>query len=508
MVAQRPNVILIVMDTVRADHLSCYGYSRETTPCIDKIAEKGIIFENAFSAGIWSPPSHASIFTGKYPSYHGTLGRNVCLNKENTTLAEIFRRSNYKTIGITNCRLLWPGSGFERGFERFVLPSRTSFRSVKSKTEDLGFIFSSFVQGPRNFTRTLVNGPDSYTSYTNEIIKDFLGRHGLSSPFFLFVNYFNCHAPYDPPRPFKGRFLDNFHEPSLFFSEFLLEKIFGSTGERIKNSNLDIKKLHYLASGSCKGRFSFMAKELEISKKEWEVIRSWYDGEIAYLDHCIGDIINYLHDTGLYDHTLIVITADHGESLGEHGLAGHHFGLYDSLLHIPLVVSYPMLTSGAERITEIVSSIDILPTILSACNINVNVDIQGESLWPLEEQRFHKFVCAECGESVTKIQTNHFKRVFSRFSQRLEGIDVGYKSIRDDIFKYIISAKGEEQLFDVSNDPSERENIIDEFPNKAKNLKRRMGELININYFGPMEIVGTESEKGRIIERLRSLGYI
>lgn len=500
-----PNIILIVMDTVRADHLSCYGYHRKTTPNIDKIAKEGILFENAFSTAPWSPPSHASIFTGKYPSHHKTLGRNVCLDNENTTIAEILRNNGYKTIGLTNCNLLWHGSGFSKGFQQFILPSEESFRSIKSKSSELGYLLSSFVKGPRYSTKSLILGPDSYTYHTTETIKALLGRYKSSTPFFFFVNFFNCHAPYNPPRPFKKKFVEGFHEPKLYIMEFLLEKIFQTTGERAQNS--DIKKLQYIAGGSCVSRFSFMAKELQISEKEWEIIRGWYDGEIAYLDHCIGDLVHFLRNEDLLEDTLIVITADHGENLGDHGLAGHHFCLYDSLLHIPLIISYPYLFNGKEKFKSNVSSIDILPTIASICNIDTKMDIQGKSLYPFNENDVHEFIFAECGESLTQIGLSHLKNAFSKFRSKLHSVDRGYKCIRDSVYKYILSGDGTTQLFEISKDPNEEKNIQSECPKKAYQLRRQMEKFIDIHYFGPTDISRTESQRKETLDRLRAIGY-
>src|SRR5208282_5095737 len=121
-----PNVVLIVMDTARADHFSCYGYGRKTTPEIDKIAEKGTLFDNAFSAAEWSPSSHASIFTGKYPSHHRTMGRNIFLEKDNATIANILDVHGYETIGVSTNSIVSAKTGFGRGFQDYVELNRST----------------------------------------------------------------------------------------------------------------------------------------------------------------------------------------------------------------------------------------------------------------------------------------------------------------------------------------------------------------------------------------------
>ncbi len=499
-----PNIFLIVMDTVRADHLSSYGHHRRTSPNIDKIAEHGILFENAFSAGIWSPPSHASIFTGKYPSYHKTLGRNIYLARDNTTLAQILGANGYSTMGITNCGLLGRGTGFEKGFQRYVEPSRCLTRPKElDKADTLSMLLELLTHAPKDFVKTLVFGPDQYNSHTNEIIRDFIrSKKANKKPFFLFANYFNCHAPYDPPRPFKERFCNGFTEPKLFIMELLLERIFGKTRQRIPNKNLEIDKLKYIAAGASEARFRYMAKELQISENEWEVIRSWYDGEIAYLDYCIGELTNFLYNEGVFDNTLMILTADHGEDFGEHGLASHHFGLYDSLLHVPLIMSYPSLIPRKKRLPQIVSTIDILPTVLSLCNISVKDEIQGKRLDPFEKRKIHNFVCAECGESVTKL------RFWEMFSSKLRSVDRGSKCLRNEHLKYIFHPRGREELYDTVKDPLEENNIVHEHPDEARYLKRQLEKNLDITYFGPRESFRDANDRNEMMKRLKALGYV
>ena len=508
-----PNVILIVMDTVRADHLSCYGYDRRTTPNIDDLARHGVLYENAFSTATWSPPSHASIFTGKYPSYHKTLGRNVYLEKANRPLAHILKSSGYHTMGVSNCSLVGLGTGFDTGFERFVEPrnySRAIPKEFRTRASTVSMLLESLFHSPQHFVRDLILGPDQYNALTNDIIKSFIRENADSSPFFLFINYFNCHAPYDPPRPFKGKFCDGFVEPRFFIMEFFLERAFGKTGEKLLNRNLDMVKLKRI-TGSSAARFSYMARELQISKEEWEIVESWYDGEIAYLDHCINELVTFLREEELFDNTILVITADHGENFGEHGLAGHHFGLYDSVLHVPLVMSCPAKIPEKE-IPQIVSTIDILPTVVSLCDLNVQEEIQGRKLDPFTEQKVHDFVCAESGESVTEWALSFGGQIVSEralsIGAKVRDIDIGSKGIRNEEFKYTLSANGREELYNVAEDPAEKWNIIDEHRTEARRLRRQLEKTLDITYFGPGAVPYDDQEKTEIAKRLRALGYI
>lgn len=489
---ERLNIILIIMDAVRADHLSCYGYHRKTSPNIDKLAKRGVLFENAFSAAEWSPPSHASIFTGKYPSYHKTQGKDVFLHTENTTIAEILGSNGYQTFGVTSNMLLSPTSGFSKGFQNYLVldaPYR-SFKSIK--------------QSPKDFIRTLIYGVDRYTYRNIEIIKRFISKHGKKRPFFLFSNLLNCHAPYDPPRPFKKQFCSSLKEPTLYIMEWFSNKMLGHTGEKICDGSLDIRKLNLIATEY--GQYSFMAKELQVSQEEWEVVKSWYDGEISYLDHRIGDLISFLDDQGTFDKTFLIITSDHGDNFGQHGLATHRFCLYDSLLHVPLIMVCPDVIPKGKRISNLVSTVDIFPTILHMLKIQgYRSNIQGRSLFPFKDQKIHNFICAECGPSVTNRPTDLIK--FQRLRPKLKVYDKGFKCLRTKSYKYIISSDKKEELYNIEKDPLEEVNIAGEHPEKVEYFRKQLENAVDVSFFGPEELP-RDKESEEMMKRLKALGYV
>jgi len=485
-----PNVVLVVMDAVRADHLSCYGYRRKTSPNIDCLAKKGVLFERAFSTAEWSYPSHASIFTGKYPSHHSTLGKDIFLHKENTTIAEILSWNGYQTIGLSSNELLSPINGFNKGFQKyFVFDIPPKIRSV----------FGSIKQSPKDFARTFIYGGDGYTYRNIEKIKGFLKNCRREEPFFLFTNLYNCHAPYNPPRPFKEHFCGSLDRPPFYTMEFIFHMIFGHPGGKIPGFN--VQKLNLIASEG--GQYSFMAKEFQMSEKEWEVIKSWYDGEILYLDYRIGELIDFLQDREILENTLLIITSDHGENFGEHGLASHQFCLYDTLIHVPLIMVYPDVIPRGRKISSLVSHIDIFPTILNLLNIKgYRHDIQGKSLFPFKDRKIHDFVCAECGESVTSRLVGTWKK----YGHKLKPYDKGSKCLRTEDYKYILSADQNEELYDIQKDPLEKVNIANEHPDKTKCFRKQLENAIDISFFGPREFAKQEREK--ILNKLQALGYI
>ena len=430
---KRPNIILIVMDTVRVDHLSSYGYHRKTTPNIDKLVKQGVLFENAFSAAGWTPPSHASIFTGKYPHQHKTMGRDVRF-KDETSIAEVLHRNGYRTIGITDCALLASLTGFDKGFQEYINTSEIPLISPRFITEKF-----------KDAIRTLLQGPDSHTYRINEIIKRLIThRRHRKKPFFLFVNYFNCHTPYNPPKPFKKKFF-------------------------VPDQDLDFRKLKYIASGQA--THGFQKKAIQITEREWEVIKSWYDGEISYLDFRIGELLRFLNSQGILDNTLSIITSDHGEYFGEHGLASHVFGLYDELLHVPLIMFYPKEIPKEKKISNIVSTIDIFPTIIDLIDIKAPKNKLSKSLYPFEDQRFHDFILAEVEGQLSAEKRTRLPRIYKRS-----------KCVRTTSYKYINSPDlKQEELYDLRHDPSEHLNVASKYPKEVEFFRKQLQKTIQIS---------------------------
>ncbi len=491
---RNPNVVLIVMDTVRADHLSCYGYRRHTTPNIDAVAKQGVVYENAFSAAPWTPPSHASIFTGKYPSNHKTIGRNVCLDKSNNTIAKTLATHGYETLGLTSCQILGPGSGFEDGFKTYIELKESSWSNI-ARLKALGF---------KDTVRKMINGPDKDTFLATEILKRFVGKmHSENRPFFFFVNYFACHTPYDPPWPFKKRYCPGFSESRFYVKEVLLRRV-NRNPEKLSDPRLSIEKLKWLASGG--GGFSYAAKEVAVSDREWDVVKSWYDGEIAYLDHQMRPLITTMQELDIFDNTLLIITADHGENFGDHGYAVHPLCLYDSLLRVPLIVSWPNQVDRGTKIPNVVSLIDVFPTVADAANAGFSKDIDGRSLLPFERRDVHESVCAEYGTLHSKgFEGLQAWNIGPRTRERLLLVDKGCKSIRSSEYKYILWSDKEE-LYDIRKDPSEELDISKDKPDIAKKMRAQLEKTINVSYYGPDDFPAKKEKQ--IVDRLRALGYV
>jgi choline-sulfatase len=293
---RKPNILIITMDTTRADHLSCYGYKKTATSNLDRLAREGVLFETAYSTQPVTLPSHSSIMTGCYPFHHGVRDNGIYqLSQDATTLAEILSAEGYLTTAFPGSYILNRIFGLSQGFEyyndQFVKPKQKGQLPVDRRASEVSFLANEWFEAVRNRIK--------------------------AQPFFLWLHYYDPHADYDPPFPYRSAYEDP------------------------------------------------------------------YDGEIAYTDDWIGFVFDSLRLLNLWDTTLTIVTADHGESLGEHGEKTHGIFVYDSTIHVPLIMRYTPGIPAGTRVADPVSSIDIVPTVLDLAGIRGSYRFDGCSLSPL-----------------------------------------------------------------------------------------------------------------------------
>ena len=325
-----PNVLLVTLDTVRADHLSLYGYGKETTPFLKVLAKESSVFSHAISPSNWTLPGHASLFTGLFPAVHGArnetshdLGRP--LSKRFRTIAEVLQDRGYATSSIVaNFVFLGPSFGLHRGFE--VLDARSP---ATTRVFLLRWPLSQIIRNllPAWGDELLTRRAEQITASALQHIE---AAQRTGAPFFVFVNYMDAHAPYVPPSPYRERFATRRYpyRPSLASTSF-----------------------DRMAAG-----------KPVLTPDEREYLVSQYDGAIAYLDENLRSLVDGLRRMGAVDDTLIVITSDHGESFGEHGLVNHGTSLYEDQVRVPLLVKYPR-SSGARVVDDPVSTVDLFTLI-------------------------------------------------------------------------------------------------------------------------------------------------
>jgi arylsulfatase A-like enzyme len=320
----RPNVLLVVIDTARADHFSFDGYARQTTPRIAALGSEGAIYDQAWTPAPWTLPAHASLFTGLFPSSHGADSGHLRLDDEFQTLAERLHEAGYRTVGYAANPWVGRQYGLDQGFDTY----EEIWRDAPKGREDAG-------------AGALNGRVERFLTWRRE------SAVASDQPFFIFVNYLEPHLPYNPPEPVRSRFLSPGTDPA--------------TVERLRHFKHPDEVKFVLGLGG-------------LEPADLPVLSDLYDGEIAYVDGRIGELAGFLQAEGLLDGTVLVVTSDHGEALGDHGFLDHKMNVFQELLRIPLVVRYPEAVEAGQRIREPVMLQDLYPTILELAGVSVDAE--------------------------------------------------------------------------------------------------------------------------------------
>ena len=462
--AGRPNIVLIIMDTVRADHLSLYGYERDTTPNLEKFSQEATTYSHAIAPSDITLSSHASIFTGMYPSQHGANfdpprhpgGRPLADTFH--TLPQILSEMGYLTMGVVaNYGFLGPSFKLNRGFDyydaRAWIPflGQTGPYFIREGVRHLLARFISPYYFDMRFRRAeLING---------EVFRLLEKVHEEAKPFFLFINYMDTHWAYIPPHPF--------------------DKLYPG-----KDGTFTTARFRAM-------QYEVMTLQREVKQVERNHIVSQYDGSISYLDFQLSKLIAELKKLGKYENCLIIITSDHGETFGEKHLLQHGSSVYQNQVGVPLIIKYPH-TQQKVRVDEPVSLVDIMPTVLDALGRKFPAGIQGQSLVQPGSKEPRILISESFENSEYRLWHGRFRRI--------------ERAIFSGPLKFISSTKGKRELYDLSKDPSEKENLYNADSRPAKEFDARLSQwLASVNN----KPVGSAGELDRnALERLRSLGYI
>ena len=348
----RINVLFIAIDTLRADHMSCYGYDKLTTPYIDKnLVNTGVLFENCIAPGIPTHPGYTTMHTGMHPLTHEIVCHcgKVILKNEVKILSQILRSNGYTTAAIDN--LVMNAPWFVRGYDYYIFSGGITVisKGIKISGEIVTKKAISFLKAWKE------------------------GIFGDNHPFFLFVHYWDPHTPYLPPEDYIKMFYRGKRRP---LKELLMQTKWGR----------HIYKMWLKQIIEDKG----------IDDKNY--VDASYDAEVYYSDRCVEKLIEYLKEINEFDNTLIILTADHGEGLGENNVYYDHHGLYEWDIHVPLIMRLPSLLPEGKRVSELVTHEDIVPTVLDLLNIKLNYKFDGRSLLPIiigEEKGREFVICVE-----------------------------------------------------------------------------------------------------------------
>jgi arylsulfatase A-like enzyme/Tfp pilus assembly protein PilF len=400
------NIILFTIDTLRADHLECYGYDSVKTPHINRLADEGFLFEHNIVQAPLTLPSHSSILTGTYPLFHGVRDNGgFYLDENHVTLAEELKSRGYATGAFVAAFVLDSRWGLDQGFDYYY----DNFDLTKYKKVSL----------------------DSVQRRGDEVLAEAYKwfEENNQDKFFAWIHLYDPHTPYDPPEPYKTDY----------------------SGKRFRP----------------------------------------YDGEIAYVDQLIGEFRHFMEEKNLLEKTLIIFTADHGESLGEHKENAHGFFIYDSAIRVPLILRLPGKKGGGKRISNQVRSIDIMPTILNCLDDNPSSSVQGQSLLP--------YILDLDGDlDISAYSETYWPNYHYGWSE--------LKSIRQGQYKYIEAPQPE--LYDVFADPGERENLINRMASLGHEMQRNLNTLMENYSAKDIDEVEPQRVDDDTLTKLQALGYL
>ena len=456
--AGAPDVVLVVLDTVRADRMASYGHIRDTSPTFDALAREGALYVDATSPATWSLPSHASLFTGRYPSSHGANRAPSILDSRFPTLAEVLAAHGYETYCFTANPWISDGLGLTRGFAVQDL----SWKSRRGTT------FAGRVLDRIGLGEVDKGGgaaADDFTAWR--------ARSEDARPTFVFLNFVEAHYPYHQlPRAFRDRYTDR---PASELRKISLE----IGGQQLGGPGVDVAAITAPA-------------------------RDLYDGGVAYTDALLGRVVDALRDSGRLDHTVLVALADHGEILGEHGdYFGHGPSLYQSGIRVPLLVRYPPRIARGTRVTVPVSTLGVFATILDLAEIEPPPTLQvgslaragdGDAGGPILSELFtHGNPGAPSGREDPLM-----------FAQR-------QRAYRSGSWKLVETTTGGPYLYDLARDPNERRDLAHEHPADLARLTaelesaRTQLRLPNLGEVGSGSSVELDAATQ---QRLRELGYV
>lgn len=484
----RYNVIVLIFDTLRSDRLGCYDDERRT-PAFEDAANNGTVFESAFGAGPGTPISHASMYTGRYPSEHGVTGGYMNLPEDEAVMAEWFNTRGYDTFGIAGPSKMGSDWGFDRGFDEFFepyhdFPDHTSITNVYKSVVDRRF--------GRYFLRKVTRGGSDQTRYKFELLRDRV-ESDLDRPFFALCNVSTVHAPYDPPRPYKERATPGFSRPPLFLLEFLL-----NDSGSIDDDDVRLDRVMNMQTTDGVGRF--LSDPSYLNEKEIRLLRRWYDSAVSYLDDELQRFLDYYLEN-LRDDTILVLTADHGEQLGEHGLWEHSHYLYDETLKIPLIMVGPGIPTGNRR-SDLVSHVDLFSTLCDLCNLD---SPEETSATPLFRSGTRDAVYMEYGERDAENFSNNTGHGRYLNQDQLRRFSAGRKAIRTQDYRFEITSNGTEHLFELPTQntvPVESAGVVSSLREQLVNtLGREFGHWPSIH---PDDLEVDPEVK----ENLEELGYI
>ncbi len=437
--ADRPNVLLITFESLRADKVGCYGEPLPTTPNIDLLAAEGTLYEQAYSVTSWTLSSHATLFTGLYPSAHQVIEPRDRLQDSYVTLAEVLQGEGYETAGYVSGPFLRSAHALDQGFE-------------------------AYDDSPCSVTQQAAHD-DITNDKMEELLSAFLEKDRAGDkPFFLFAYLWDPHYDFIPPSPYDTMFVPDDAEP------------------------FDVT------------RFEFNRRiHTGMSPGAYQYLLSQYEGEIRCTDDMLGRLWRLMREKGIWENTIVILTADHGEEFFEHGEKGHKNNLHVESLHVPLIIKWDG-RAEPERDDRVAGLIDLFPTLVDRLSLRLESPLHGKSL---------------TGPPRSVDDPLFFELTTTFYGRRKDGevqkTSEQWWAIRRGPFKAIsVPNRHVNVLYDVSTDQEERNQVERVYPEILEELVAALGP-----WQSSMQKMAGKHGKGvparlsnEELERLKSLGYI
>ncbi len=495
-----PHVLWILLDTVRADRMGLYGYEKDTTPFLEKWGQSAVVFEEAHCNGMWTVPSHGSMFTGLPARVHGANFHHLWLDDEHLTLAEVLRDAGYATAAFTNNSMASQMTNMLQGFD--VARNVEHLRHLARVSK--GFLLSDYgFRPPVPWMR-----PDLGAALTSQLVDEWLTDAApRGKPIFLFVNLLEAHVPYRVPGAYRREHMKEEH----YRRSYELRSVYGNMVQA-----LDV-------------RFNTEGGDF-FPESDREVARSQYDAAIRYLDDRTEELVRLFEQHGLLDDTIVIISSDHGEYLGEHDLWAHRCFTYREVAHVPLVIREPGRTEGL-RVTTPVQPSDVFGTVLRAalgsdgglCHEDARdlLELANRAgaeggAWSISSPGEQFGAANPAGGETSRVAVTEYfgpeETILAKYSaaadESIRRRAVPQVGATDGRYKVIRSADGRDRAFDLTFDPRERHNLITAPPAGAAVLLRYLDDwTVRVKPRSGGDGRGISADPA-LMRALRGLGYI
>lgn len=449
----KPHIVLLVLDSIRAESTSLFGCKDRTTPVLESLAGESVVYSNAISTCVSTVPAHASLFTGTFVSTHDLYVDGDALSPSFTTLAEALGRNGYKTFGVCYQDDVSPVTGLHRGFDQFDMDDepgllRRIIRNVvKTKTpigappHAAGAHKPAAAPGkpaPQNapprswrdstaYRRAMWHSTrfaDQGAGSTERKARRFLRATGTNDPVFMYLHYDEAHLPYRPPMPFRNMFVPSHQRGKA----------------ALVNQN----------------RNRYFSGDAPMSAEDFDILRGLYHGAIAFLDAQVQRIYDMLREHQMLDNTMFIVMGDHGDNVGEHGLLSHKFSVYDTLTKVPLLIRYPKGVLSPRTHEAIVQHNDLVPTVLDLAGLGEDVlkhQMEGNSLIS------PRFALRREDLAISEL-IKPFGRESAHLRARMERYERRFFAIRSATHKFIWASDGRHEAYDLRADPREMHNLF------------------------------------------------